>query len=142
MTAFTNYFKSKLLEHSFGGVAFTKPTTLHIGLLNSVTSIPDGNVTEVSRTSTGYLRVAMTCSLETISVPGNWFNNESGVLSNQASIQFPSATGNWGTCSYVGIWDAATAGNLLVCVPLSPARNITTGTSPQLASLALSIALT
>ena len=40
-------------------------------------------------------------------------------VSNSAILTFPSPTGTWGTCSFFGFWDAATAGNFLFGGPLT-----------------------
>ncbi len=34
-------------------------------------------------------------------------------LSNSAAIDFPTATGSWGTVTHFGIWDAVSGGNFL-----------------------------
>jgi len=35
------------------------------------------------------------------------------IYKNSGLIQFPTATGSWGTITHFGIWSASTAGNLL-----------------------------
>ena len=125
MAALTNYAKNKLIDHLFRTSTFAKPTTLYIGLVTAITDAGAGIVTEV--TGGSYARVVRN------PLDANWSapvaNN--GTTANIASIQFPAATANWGTCTHFGIWDAATGGTLLIYAPLTAARTITTGTTPS-----------
>ena len=111
MTALTNYTENNLINHIFRTTSFVKPTTLYVGLITTVTSGETGSVTEVSPTATGYARVARNA------LDANWVDSATlndGTTSNVAIIQFPAATADWGTVTHFGIWDAATAGNLLI----------------------------
>ena len=65
--SFSNYLEDKVLNHVFGGSAYTAPTTLYIALL---TSAPDdtstgvsgqsNSIAEVSGSGTGYTRKSAT----------------------------------------------------------------------------------
>jgi hypothetical protein len=85
--------------------------------------------TEVS--GSGYARVAIVSSL------ANWSGTQSvgsttastgtaGRSSNNATINFGTAGGSWGTVTHVGILDASSGGNLLFHKSLSVSRTITT----------------
>ena len=50
-----------------------------------------------------------------------------GVSSNIDAIEFPQATGNWGTVGWIGILDAATSGDLIAHSPLDVSKTIDTG---------------
>lgn len=52
--------------------------------------------------------------------------NNPRTASNDATIDFPIATGSWGTISYFGIWDAVSAGNFLGGYALSVSKAIAT----------------
>lgn len=52
--------------------------------------------------------------------------NNPTVASNAALIQFPVATGSWGTVTHFGLWDAATTGNFLGGDVLAASKAITT----------------
>jgi len=134
MTAFTNYLKSNLLNHIFSATPYTKPNEVYVGLITAVTNIATGSVTEPS--ANGYARVKMSSTVQTPEnmYDGNWVNNGTGIISNGVVVQFPAATGAWGTCTHFALWDKATGAaspNLLVCAPLTTLRNITTGTAPK-----------
>lgn len=130
MSALTNYTENQIINHVFRSATFVKPTGLFVGLINSVTDIEAGSVTEV--TGAGYARVAR------IPLDANWnATTTNGTTANTASLQFPAATADWGTVTHFGIWDAATGGNLLIYAPLTAARTITNGTTPSFGAGAL-----
>ena len=134
MAALTNYTENNLINALFRTAAFIKPTTLYVGLITAVTNGETGSVTEVLATATGYARVARAV------VDANWVDSTAlndGTTSNVAVIQFPAATADWGTVTHFGIWNAATAGDLLIYAPLNPSRTITNGTTPSFGANAL-----
>ena len=47
--------------------------------------------------------------------------------SNPAAVEFPEATGNWGTIVAAGIFDASTSGNLIAFANLTTSQTIDTG---------------
>ena len=50
MAGFTDYLEDKVLEHVFGGNAFTAPSTLHVALYTSAPSDTGGGTEAVSYT--------------------------------------------------------------------------------------------
>ena len=124
MTALTNYTENNLINHIFRTASFTKPTTLYIGLITTLTDGEAGTVIEV--TGGSYTRIARN------PLDANWAASiTDGTTSNTAVITFPAATANWGTVNAFGIWDNATAGNLLIYSSLTAPRTITEGTTPS-----------
>ena len=113
MSSFSDYLENKILGHVFGGVAYTAPTK-YIGLFTAAPGDAGGG-TEVPLTN-GYTR-----ETATFSVTGN-------VASNNAVVEWDTATGaGWGTLTHLGIFDAATGGNLLAHGPLTFSREILAG---------------
>lgn len=112
MSAFSNYLETKVLDHVFGGVNYTAPSTLYLALY---TVAPDdtGGGTEVSGGSYARQTVAFTVSGDT--------------ASNNAAVEFPTATGSWGTIVAVGVFDALTTGNLLAYGNLTASKTIASG---------------
>lgn len=110
--SFSNYLETEMLDHVFGGNAYTAPATLYAGLFTSNPD-EDGSGTEVSGGSYARVSAAFTVS-------GN-------TASNSAAIEFTTATASWGTVSHIGIYDASTAGNLLCYAALDTAKAIDTG---------------
>lgn len=133
MAALTNYLENKLIDHIFQSTAFTSPATLYVALFTAVTDGEAGTVTEVSGGS--YARVAVTANLS------NWSDatGNNGTTSNVNTVTFPAATADWGTVTHFGIYDASTAGNLLIYATLTASRNITNGSTPSFAAGALTV---
>ena len=131
MTAFTNYAETQIINHIFRTASFTKPTTLNLALFTAVGDGEAATVTEL--TGNGYVRVA--CN----PLDANWSAPVSGngTTHNVNVITFPAATADWGIITHFGIYDASTAGNLLIYAPLTIARNITNGSTPSFAATAL-----
>jgi len=55
------------------------------------------------------------------------FSTSGATTSNDAAIEFATATGSWGTVTHVGVFDAATSGNLMAYATLSSSKAIATG---------------
>ena len=113
MSAMSDYLENEVLDHILGTGAYTMPTTVYVGL--STGSFNDDNSgTELS--GSGYARVSATFSVAS-----------GGTTSNSGAIEFPAATGSWGTVSHFGIFDASSSGNLLIHGAFSASKAITTG---------------
>jgi hypothetical protein len=101
----TNYERNRVLDVRYGGSAsYTKPGTVYIALFTSMPTVLGNDGTEVSGGS--YARVAVTNNAT------NFPNASAGAKSNANDITFPGATASWGSIVGVGIYDAATVGNL------------------------------
>lgn len=113
MSAMSDYLENEILDHILGTGAYTMPTTVYVGL--STGSFNDDNSgTELS--GSGYAR-------QTIA-----FNAASnGTADNSGSVDFPAATGSWGTVSHFGLFDASTGGNLLIHGALTASKAVATG---------------
>lgn len=113
MSAMSDYLENEILDHILGTGAYTMPSTVYVGL--STGSFGDDNSgTELS--GSNYSRVAATFSAAS-----------GGTTSNSGAIEFSAATGSWGSVSHFGIFDASTAGNLLIHGAFSVAKTIATG---------------
>ena len=110
--SFSNFLETEILDHVFGGNAYTAPGTLYLALFTAAPSDAGGG-TEVS--GTNYVRKAIT------------FTVTGDTASNSAAVEFDTAGSNWGTITHVGIYDASTAGNLLDWAELSASKAIDTG---------------
>jgi hypothetical protein len=110
--SFSNYLENKVLDHVFGGVAYTAPTTLYVGLFTSNPG-ETGSGTEVSGGSYARQTIAFT-------VTGSQ-------ASNTAAVEFPTATASWGTITFAAIYDALSGGNLLAYGALTTSKTIDNG---------------
>ena len=112
--SFSNFLETKVLDHVFGGTAYTAPATLYLGLHTS-NPAEDDSGTEVSTSGTAYARQTVT------------FTTSGDTTSNTAAVEYPSATASYGTVTHVGVYDASTAGNLLAYGALTTSKAIATG---------------
>ena len=109
--SFSNYLENKLLLHTFGATAYTAPTTLYLAI-HTTNPAEDNTGTEVSGSAYARQTVAFTVTTST--------------ASNTAAVEFPTATGSWGTLTHVGVYDALTSGNLLAYAALTTNKIIDT----------------
>ena len=150
MAAMSDFMENKLIDWLFraqaigitgaSAAAGTGPSTLYVGLFTA-NPTDSGGGTEVSGGS--YARVSVTSSL------ANWAGTQaaasttastgtSGTTSNNNAITFPAPTGNWGTVTGVGIFDASSGGNLLIWSALTTNKTVNNGdAAPSFAAAAL-----
>jgi len=113
MGGFSDYWENKILDHIFGKGNYTPPT-IYVGL-STADPVDDGSgLAEPS--GNGYTRVQTSAS--------NWNAASNGSLDNAVNITFARATGNWGTITHFALFDAATAGNILVHGALNQSKTI------------------
>ena len=100
--SFSNYSENYLLNYLFT----SKTVYCGYGSAHS-----ESGFTELS--GSGYARVAFGAyTLTGVGVDDQY-------VSNNAAVTWPVATGNQGTCSHIGIFDALTGGNFLGSVALA-----------------------
>jgi hypothetical protein len=123
----SNYLEDALINATLRNTSYTSPATVYVGLYTSDPT--DANTgTEVSGGS--YARTAVT-----FGAPSN------GTSLNDAAVEFPQATGSWGTVGWIGILDASTSGNLLYHTILDTSKTIDTGDIFKIAIGSLSVNL-
>ena len=113
MSAMSDYLENEILDHILGTGAYTMPTTVYVGL--STGSFNDDN-SGTELTGNGYARVSISFGAAS-----------SGTASNDAAVEFSAATGSWGTVSHFGLFDASSAGNLLIHGALTASKVIESG---------------
>jgi hypothetical protein len=113
MSALSDYLENEILDHILGTGAYTMPTNVYVGL-STGSFVDDNSGTELS--GSGYTRKVASFGAAS-----------SGTASNDAAIEFPAATGSWGTVSHFGIFDASTSGNLLIHGALTSSKVIESG---------------
>ena len=110
----SNTFETHTLNYLFTTTSVTRPTAWYIALFTS-NPAEDASGTEVSTSGTAYARQSAT-----FTVSGN-------TASNSAAIEFPTATASYGTVTHIGVFDAASAGNLIAYAELTTSKAIDTG---------------
>ena len=133
----TTYFKNLIMGNVFRtNTATALPQSYYIGLSSTAPTAAGGNVSEPSSSGTGYQRVQLT----SLTVP------ENGVIHNSEAITFPESTATWFSASdpatYYVIYDAASAGNLLMYNQLTTSRVIETSTIATIKANSLYLQLT
>lgn len=127
MAEMSNYLENALINGTLRATSYTAPTTVYVGLYTSDPT--DANTgTEVSGGS--YARTAVT-----FGAPSN------GVSLNDAAVEFPQCTVDWGTVGWIGILDASTSGNLLYHTALDVSKIISSGDIFKIAIGSLSVTL-
>lgn len=109
--SFSDYLENKVLAHVFGGSAYTAPATIYVGLFTADPG-ESGSSNEVS--GNGYLRQSMAFTVST------------NTATNTANVEFPTATGSWGTITHTALYDASTSGNMLAVGQLTASKAIGT----------------
>jgi len=120
MSKMSDYLEVELRKHIFRTGSFTKPSALYVSL-HTADPTDDASGTEVSGGS--YARV------QRDPLDANWTGASStnGQTDNAAAITFPSPTGNWGSVTHFGIWDASTSGNMLIHGALTTPKTVNNG---------------
>ena len=127
MAEMSNFLENALINATLRNTSYTSPAVVYVGLYTSDPT--DANTgTEVSGGS--YARTAVT-----FGAPSN------GVTTNSAAVEFPQATGTWGTVGWIGILDASTSGNLLYHTALDASKTIASGDIFKIATGSLSVTL-
>lgn len=131
MGMMTDYVENKIVDWMFRGQTFTPPASLYVGLL---TAAPSDSAAGTEVTGGSYARVAVAGSLAnwagtqgagtTVASSGN-----TATTSNNGAVTFPAPTANWGVATHFGIYDAASAGNLLFYAALTSSKTINNGDS-------------
>ena len=115
MAGFSDYLEDKVLDHVFGGNAYSAPGTLYVALY-TVAPSDTGGGTEVSGGAYARQTGAFTVS-----------GTNPTTATNSAAIEYPTATANYGTVVAVGILDASSSGNLLAYSTLDASKVVSSG---------------
>lgn len=128
--ALSHYLESALINAVLKNTAYTPPTTTYLALF---TADPTDSNTGTEVSGSAYARQAITWSAITTNSPNG------STVTNSAQINFPTATGAWGSIAYFGIYDALTVGNLLIHGTLTTSKTIGNGDTAQVLVNALSV---
>ena len=127
MAEMSNYLENALINATLRNTSYTSPATVYVALY---TTDPTDADTGTEIAGNGYARQSVT-----FGAPAN------GASTNSAAVEFPQATGSWGTVAYIGLRDASTGGNLLYHSPLDASKTISTGDVFRISAGNLSVTL-
>lgn len=139
MAAMSDFLENKLIDFIFRGQALgitgataaagTGPTNLYFALLTAAPSDTGGG-TEVTGGSYARVNVAAnttnfdnTQQANTTAVS----SGTTGTTRNSIAVTFPAPSANWGVATHIGVYDASTAGNLLLWSALTTSKTINSG---------------
>lgn len=128
--ALSTYLGNALLNELLKNTNFAQLASVYLSYHTADPGLTGSN--EVS--GNGYARVQ--------AVPASWGTVASKTVSNVAALTFPTSTGNQGTVTHVGFWDAATSGNFLLGYALTSPVTIGNGNIPQFGVGALTVTAT
>jgi hypothetical protein len=134
--SFSDYLEAKVLDHVFGGTAYSAPATMYYAAFTAAPTDAGGG-TEV--TGGSYARKAMTNNTTN-------FPNASGTSptskTNGADVAFVQATAAWGTVVAIGLFDASTSGNLIAWADLASSKVVDVDDTLTIPASSLTITLT
>jgi hypothetical protein len=122
MTA-TLYLRKKVIDDLTGVAAYAPPAALWLSLHTADPGDAGSFVNEVS--GGGYARVSLAGKMSAA-------DSATGISVNTVAITLGPATTNWGTVNFIGLNDAATAGNMLVDASPTLPKTITVGVPFQI----------
>ncbi|MGE3795914.1 MAG: hypothetical protein AB7I38_18590 [Dehalococcoidia bacterium] len=128
MAGKSTYLTDALLNHVLRNTTYTPPSTVYAGLFSAAPSDAGGG-TELS--GSGYARQAVTLGAPEAGTPTG------RQCKNAGAVTFGPATADWSEATHFGIFDAATAGNLLYWASLASSRTVLNGDTGSFAADAL-----
>jgi hypothetical protein len=130
MAALSNFAEKLLLDWLMTTGSASRPTAWHLALYTAAPS-DSGGGTEVS--GNGYARQALTFAAAA---------SPDGTTENTGPVSFTaSGSGGFGTVTHVGIFDAATSGNLLWHGAMTTPRTVNDTDTLTFAAGAVSLTL-
>lgn len=137
MAGFVDTVEQAILDHFLTDPAYTPPATMYIALSTTTPTEAGGNFTEPSGGS--YARVS-TAAADWGAASGT----APATKSNTATKTFPTASATWSSGSnmtHFGLFDASSAGNLLLWGALGTAKPVLSGDTASFGAGALVIKL-
>lgn len=126
MGSITDFLENELLDHALNNATYTAPTNIYLALATAdpTDAATGASMNEVAN-SGSYARTEITVGVAS-----------SRRVTQDADVDFPQASGSWGTVTHWAITDSAThgAGNVLAHGALGESKAIVSGNSPTVAS--------
>ncbi len=113
MSGFSDYQENALLDSLLGSTTYLALSTADPGETGATIAEP---------TDAAYGRATI--------LAGDWAAAASGVKATANAIAFASPTANWGTLTHIALFDAASAGNMLMHAQLAYTKEVLSGADP------------
>jgi hypothetical protein len=130
MGSFANYWENEILDHIFNKGSYAAPV-IYVGLSTADPGDDGAGLSEPS--GAGYNRVQTSA--------GDWNTATGGAIDNVNLIEFPVATGSWGTLTHFALFDAASGGHLLAHGALTQSKVIESGDTARILAGELNVTL-
>ena len=143
---YSKYLRNKLVDAALRGGTLTFPATYYVGLLVSEPTLADV-VQEIGNVNpNGYARVSVAANAANWAATngaGTTTNPSTGttaISSNNIEIAFPNPSGGFwaygapsepSQIKFAGLFDASTAGNLWMYVPVTPKKIAASDYNPK-----------
>ena len=127
MAEMSDYLERKLLDHTLGTTAYTHPSQTYLAL-HTADPTDAGSGAEVSGGSYARQAIAFDACHATTGVTQN--------TDIETFTSMPAAT-----VTHIGIWDAASSGNLLFHTPVTSSKTVGSGDTISVAAGAITITL-
>ena len=113
MSQMSDYLENALLNEVFRNVGYAPVATVYVELYTATPNDAGGGT---AVTGGSYARTAVTFGAAS-----------AGSINNSVDVTFPTASADWGTVTSFGVFDASSAGNLLVWGPLVSNKTVFNG---------------
>lgn len=126
MSKFSNYTETNIVETTLRGAAFPVPAAVYVALFDADPT--DANITANEVTVADWPAYERKDAADGGAISTGWTASSDGVSSNAKVISFPANNGSGNvTVSHIGLYDAATGGNLLYHAPLVSSKTLLPG---------------
>ena len=133
MTALSSFAEVKVLDLLFRNTAYTAPNA-YLGLF---TSDPTDSASGTEVSGNNYARVQIDNKMAAATT-----GSDNSSITSNSNITFAAASGgDFGTITHIGIFDAASSGNLLAHGALTASKVISDGDTFQINSGSLTITI-
>lgn len=126
MSSFSNYTEGNIIETTLRGAAFPVPAAVYVALFTADPT--DANVTANEVQTSALPAYARQDAAAGAAISTGWTANSNGVSTNAKVVTYPANNGAGSvTVTHLGLYDAATGGNLLYHAPLVSTKTLLVG---------------
>lgn len=126
MSKFSNYTETNIVQTTLRGEPFPAPTSVYIALFTADPT--DANVTANEVQVAAWPAYVRRDAADGAAIATGWTAPADGVSSNAKAVTFPANNGAGSvTVTHVGLYDAATGGNLLYHAALTSSKTLLVG---------------
>ena len=126
MSKFSDYSEANIIQTTLRGVAFPVPAGIYVAMYTADPT--DANVTAGETTVAAMPAYVRQNAAGTGTIDTGWAAPANGVSSNAKVITYAANNGSAAiTITHIGLYDAATGGNLLYHAPLVSSKTLQIG---------------